>query len=127
MSYDLYFWKQTADCTTMPSEIVESFITGDKILGLEPIPITQILAQLQKIFPQLKPANPKNPKSEPRLEWQSKGGASCFFVSWSELHFEIEGYNVRKSRYNQIIDIALEFNCPLYDPQTDVRYENQTK
>jgi hypothetical protein len=122
MSYDLYFWNQNAKCESNPNEVMEALNNGIDIIGLERLPTDDILKKIKQAFPEISENKTTNPSTPMQLLWDSPKDNSCFLIDWSNYHIGIEGHDVDGDIYNKIIDIMLEYNCPLYDPQTETRY-----
>jgi hypothetical protein len=122
MSYDLYFWNQNAKCESNPNEVMEALNNGNHIIGLEILPVEDILKKFKQAFPELSEHKTTNPSIPLQLIWDSPKVNSCFLIDWSDYYIGIEGHDVDGDIYNKIIDIMLEFKCPLYDPQTETRY-----
>jgi hypothetical protein len=114
MSYDLSFWKQRTSVTLDPQSVYERLSNGEAVDGLEDLPVDQITARIAEEFSdgwdRLEPAN-----------WESGEGA--FQVSTTPQSFRVDCSGLEGEDMNRFIDIGLEFGCPLYDPQTGVRFE----
>jgi hypothetical protein len=119
VSYDLYFWKQSEKCTATPSQVLDAFDEELEVEGIQPIPIETILGRLRQEFPEIYMTGPYK---SVQLIWGEDGEPSFFINASSDFYFSIEGHQVDGEIYNRIIDVAWEFDCRLYDPQTDVRY-----
>jgi hypothetical protein len=55
------------------------------------------------------------------LRWETEHRA--FQVTWSDRHVRVECSGMEGEDMNRFIDIAEEFGCRLYDPQTRTRYD----
>lgn len=114
MSYDLAFWKQKPSCTTLPANIYRSLLDGSPVEGLEAIPTAEFVARVHRAFPGIV-------EDGALVFWE--GGKRGFFEMYSSgqhIHFccrQMSGEDM-----NAFIDIAADFQCPLYDPQDDKRY-----
>lgn len=124
MSYDLYFWRQEPECSLSPAEIVgrlEESNTPD-IPGLAHLDTARLIVRLREVLPEIYENQTTDPDFPLQLIWEDKDD-NAFLVHWSEIHVSIESHGVDGEILNKIIDVALEFGCRLYDPQTDVRYD----
>jgi hypothetical protein len=114
MGYDLSFWKQRPTMKIDPQNTYERLSEGERVEGLEDLPISPILARIGEVFSdgweQLDAYN-----------WESARGS--FQVSTTPQSFRIDCYGMEGEDMNHFIDIGTEFGCPLYDPQTGVRFE----
>ncbi len=126
MSYDLYFWRQTPDCTAKPQEVLERLEASYKpdVPGLVRLNIPRFLARLREVLPEIYENRTTDPDLPLQLIWKDKDG-NVFLVYWSDIHVSIESHGVDGEILNKTIDVALEFDCRLYDPQTGVRYEGR--
>ncbi|HUT90202.1 MAG TPA: hypothetical protein VMY37_11940 [Thermoguttaceae bacterium] len=123
MSYDLYFWKQSSECTHSPEDVVEALNDKNTVPGILPISINEILEELRTEFPEIAENRTTDPAGPVQLIWDAPDGKSVFLLDWSEYHLCVEGHGVDGEIFNRIIDVMAKFECPLYDPQTNSRYE----
>jgi len=114
MSHELVFWDQTHDVVTPPRQIYEKLSDGEAVEGLEEIPVDKFLAAIRKKFR----GTQENPGT---LDWESKD-RGAFQVTWSPQHVRVDCYGMSGEEMNKLIDIAGDFDCPLYDPQIDTRF-----
>jgi len=116
MGYDLNFWKQKPSAKFDPQTVYEKLCDGGRVPGLEELPIEQIMARFKEVFAkrwtQLDPLN-----------WERKRGSGAFQVFISSQFFRVDCYGMKGEDMNTIIDIGLEFGCPLFDPQVGKRYD----
>lgn len=115
MSYDLNFWRQDTSVTRVPAETYADLCEEVPVQGLATLPIDKYLQRIKDTFPGCA-------ASQTTVNWEGEEGA--FQVSWSEQHVRIDCYNLNPDAMNRLIDIGLEFDCPLYDPQVDQRYSD---
>jgi hypothetical protein len=118
MSYDLAFWKQKTTCTAKPAQIWGELLDGRTVDGLETIPIADFIQGIHQRFPGI--------VTDGGLTfWE--GGRRGFFELYSShqyVHFCCRG--MAGDDMNTLIAIAAEFECPLYDPQEDRRFDGQS-
>ncbi len=113
MSYDLNFWKQQPGLMLDPQGVYERLSEGEKVEGVEELPIDRIRARIAEAFvvgwERLDPDN-----------WESSQGS--FQVFMTPQSFRVDCYGLTGELMNIFIEIGQEFGCPLYDPQTGVRF-----
>jgi len=115
MSFCLHFWNQSSCCTLDPPEVLEQLAEGNVLPGIEPIPFDRICDRLVEEFPSIENFG------SPSFTWES--GDECFLMYIGKYHIEVESHGATTDTLNRVIDLAIEFDCRLYDPQTGVRYE----
>jgi len=114
MSYDLTFWKQSPEFSGSPQDTYEKLSEELPVSGLEALPIDEFKGRIMATFSGCA-------ASERAINWEGKEGA--FQVTWSERHVRVDCYNLTEGAMNRLVDIALEFDCPLYDPQVGRRFD----
>ena len=117
MSYDLTFWKQKPTCSIPPSSIYRSLQDGRAVEDLETIPTAAFVARIHQKFPGIT-------EDGGLVLWEGgKRGMFELYSSTQHVHFccrQLSGDDM-----NALIDIAAEFECPLYDPQEDRRFDGR--
>jgi hypothetical protein len=87
---------------------------AERVEGLEDLPIERIMARVAEAFA----------SGWERLdEWNWESAEGSFQISTTPQYFRVDCYGLTGETMNQFIDIAQEFGCKLYDPQTGVRFE----
>jgi hypothetical protein len=115
MSYDLAFWKQKPTCTVQPSVIYHDLLDGVQVECLETIPTADFVARVQQTFPGII-------EDGGLVFWD--GGKQGFFELYSsDQHVHFCCRELSSDDMNTLIDIAVKFQCCLYDPQNDKRYD----
>jgi hypothetical protein len=116
MSYDLNFWNYTNEPGNNfnHQEVYEKLSDGNKVDGLENLPIEIILKRVNEVF------SSEGWEKLDDLNWEGKNGA--FQIYTTPQLFRIDCYDMEGEDMNKFIDIASEFGCPLYDPQVGNRY-----
>lgn len=114
MSYDLWFWNQSKNCRHRPDTVVQRACEGGKLTGLVPLELEEIKDRLAIAFPGFK----RN---------MFDAGTHYFTIDlYPPYVFQIVATPPKNDdvieMLNSIIDIAAEFNCNLYDPQTGERF-----
>lgn len=114
MSYDLNFWRYQPGTQMDHRAVYEKLCDGDRVQGLEDLPIDAIKARIVETFSQ---------------EWRQldqnswEGESASFQVYTTSQLFRVDCYGVSADDMNKIIDVLAEFDCPLYDPQVDRRFD----
>ncbi len=114
MSYQLVFWKQPTGTPADPQPVYERLLDGERVAELEEVPGDRFLARVAEQFA----------AGWERLDeynWERADGS--FQVEVGPQHFLVVSYSLPGEVLNEFIDIAAEFECKLYDPQTGVRFE----
>jgi hypothetical protein len=103
MSYDLNFWKQQAGSRLDPQDVYQHLSEGDRVEGLEDLPIDRILARIADIFAAGWEILGPN-------DWESS--QSSFQVSTTPQSFRVDCYGLTGEAMNPFIDLGQEFGCP---------------
>ena len=114
MSYDLVFWKQTSCCNDTPSKVCEALLNGETPTGLQEIPIREMLTRVRDAFPGIT-------EDGGMVFWEG-GDHGMFEISFSPVHVHFCCRQLEAVSTNRLIEIAHEFECPLYDPQVDKQF-----
>lgn len=122
MSYDLNFWKYKENFRGERDhqKIYQKLSDGLFVEGLEDLPINKILKKIHEVFSALQW------QKRDDLNWESHSGRGSFQIFTTDQFFRVDCYGMDGEDMNKLIDIAIEFECPLYDPQVDKRYDNGT-
>src|SRR5262245_52479560 len=115
MSYELAFWKQKPTCTAPPSSIYQQLVDSQAVEGLETIPRPALIARIQQRFPGL--------TTDGGLTFWEGGERGMFELYSSDHHVHFCCRQMSGDDMNTLIDIAVEFECALYDPQEDRRFD----
>ena len=118
MSMDYSFWKYKDGIYLDNQKIYEALSNGDYVDGLEEIPINVILDKVAQTFTDYK--HDEFDKSS----WESETKGS-FMTFTTPQFFRVDVYGqMPQENINKFIDIMLELDCPLYDPQINVRFDD---
>lgn len=120
MSYELIFWDQPPQFDVAPIDVYSSLNDGDYVPGLVDLPVDAILGRVLGEFPGAR-REPNGPSSE-WVDWSSLDGQLGFQVEWSGQHLRVDCRPLEHEVANRLIDIAAEFGCALFDPQTGERF-----
>jgi hypothetical protein len=56
------------------------------------------------------------------IDWVSADERSSFQVTWSKQHVRVDCRGLDKAGMNQIVDVGIALECPLFDPQVSERF-----
>lgn len=115
MSYDLTFWKQKPTCTKSPSHTYRELLEGRAVDGLETIRTAEFIQRIRQRFPGI--------TTDAGLTFWEGGKRGMFELYSSDQHVHFCCRQMSGDDMNTFIDIAAEFECPLYDPQEDRRFD----
>lgn len=114
MSYDLGFWKYTKGTYKDNQTVYEQLCEGQKVSGIETLPVEKILKKIAIEF----------------ITWERTGlydfeseNEGSFQVTVTDRFVRIDCYDMDTEDMNVFIDIMLEYDCPLYDPQLPQRFD----
>ena len=125
MGYQLVFWKQKgrSDSASEAQAICEGLTDLSDVEGVLPMPVAEILSSLGNDFPEL---GEVTADSAGPVFWVSDDEQNSIEFNWSALHFFAEFRPFGPSAHahaNRIIDVLVELECPLYDPQQGERFD----
>ena len=121
MSYDLYFWNQASNCKLSPDAVVQRFAESQTVDGIAPLDTAAVISRLKAEFPAITENRLTLDECSVQLIWEQEGDG-CFIALPCTTYLCIESHGASSGILNRLIDIAHEFKCPLYDPQTNERY-----
>ena len=115
MSRHFAFWKYEDGIYLENHKVYEEACCDCKnINGLSVLPINDILCRVNKIFDSYENLGEYN--------YESDEGSFTITVTEQTVLFECS-WSMSETELNKIIDVMLEFDCPLYDPQISVRFD----
>jgi hypothetical protein len=83
------------------------------------LPVEAFLSRLMQTFP----SAVREPNGEAEwLDWSSSNARSGFQIEWTSQCVWASLRPLNEDDANRIIDVANEFDCPLYDPQMNKRF-----
>lgn len=119
MSYDLNFWRQSADESRTPQAIYETFCAGEEVHGLVELPMSEMVAALIDAFPEA-----ESGETGPSGRWfEGISGGGAMTIEWTRFFLRADCYGMTGDDMNKVIDVAHRFECPLYDPQVNERFD----
>ena len=117
MSYDLAFWKQESPLDAEAT--YHSLVEEKHVTGAADLPIDIVLVALRKAFP-----NSVREPCGPNREWvDGEEEGSGFQITWSSQHVLMTLRPLNKDLANRMIDVMADFECSLYDPQENERFD----
>lgn len=116
MSYDLCFWIQIDNFSLKPKEVRSILQSKGDCDYATNLPIEAIVSKLKESFPELT-------EEEGSWCWESQTDTGSFIVQTNPKYIEFNCYDLDSDVGNVIVDILYEFNCKLYDPQIDKRFD----
>lgn len=106
--------------TVDPAGVLSSLANDEPVVGLAGLPIQEWIEAVLEAFPDAR-REPNGPSEW--ITWTSGDMAETFQMEWSPVHVWVTCRPLNVDVANRHIDIALRFGCPLYDPQTDERFD----
>lgn len=118
MSVDLNFWKYKKEAARDNDKIYESACCNGKIVEeLENLPTEEILEKIAAAF----------------SDWTAldhthyeKDGRGAFEIFTTSQIVRFDCYGMQETDMNSLMDILIDFGCPLYDPQISTRFDSWT-
>ena len=112
MSYDLDFWKYKPGVSLDHQTTYERLSTGEFVNGLEDLPIQTMVERLSQVLSDWERLDENT--------WESDRG--IIQVCTTRQFFRVDcSHGMETDDLNKIIEVAAEFECPLYDPQVGQR------
>lgn len=113
MSRDLSFWKYDGVSSLTHSEVYSMLSAGECVDGIADLPITDILASVDKAFAEWdRPDATHYERDDELIE---------VYITPQFVRFDC--YGVSEDNMNRLIDVMLAFDCPLYDAAIDTRFD----
>ena len=118
MSMDLNFWKYKERVTHDDDRIYrQACCDGELLEELESLPIDEILNKITSVFSDWTALDKGHYEKEGR-------GAFEIFTTSQIVRFDC--YGMQEADMNSLMDILIDFGCPLYDPQISTRFDEWT-
>jgi len=116
---DLDFWKYKAGVPHDDGAVYErACCDGEPVEGLEELPIDRILARVAAVFSDWT-------VRDGGRDFEKEGrGAFQIFTTPQIVRFDC--YGMGEGDLNRLMDVPMEFGCPLYDPQISTRFDGWT-
>lgn len=116
MSYDLNFWRYKKGACLDNQEVYEKCSDGYLVAGLDNLPVDVILKDIQTEFLDWRMENG-------HLEYENPDENGAFQIFYTPQFIRFDCYGMIGDNMNRIIEIMSFYNCPLYDPQVEKRYD----
>ena len=107
------FWKYKNNAYLDNQEVYENLSNGNHVEGLECLPVQQILLDFENVFAGWEELSP--------LDYESLNGSFQIFTT--PQFVRVDCYSMSEIHINKVMDILLNHNCPLYDPQILERFD----
>ena len=118
MSMDLNFWKYKKGMLHDNNRIYsKACCDGELVEELENLPIDEILDKIASVFSDWTVLDKGHYEKEGR-------GAFEIFTTSQIVRFDC--YDMQEADKNSLMDILIDFGCPLYDPQISTRFDGWT-
>lgn len=118
MSMDLNFWKYKEGVAHDNDRIYEkACCDGQPVEELERLPIDEILTRIASVFSDWTALDKKHYEKEDQ-------GAFEIFTTSQIVRFDC--YGMQEADMNSLMDILIDYGCPLYDPQISTRFDEWT-
>lgn len=118
MSIDINFWKYKKGVIHDDIRIYKQACCDGKLLEeLESLPIEEILSKISAVFSKW------NALDKMHYEKENKG-AFEIFTTTQIVRFDC--YGMQETDMNTLIDVLIDFGCPLYDSQISTRFDGWT-
>ena len=119
MSMDLNFWKYKEGAAHDHAAVYQAACcNGEPVDELETLPVDEILKKAVEVFSDWS-------ISGNGTDFEKEGhGAFQIFTTSQAVRFDC--YGLQEAEMNTIMDIMIEFGCPLYDSQISTRFDSWT-
>lgn len=118
MSVDLNFWRYKEEVAHDNGKVYESACCDGKIMDeLENLPINEILEKIASTF--------SDWAVNGQHEYEKEGHGSFVIFSTSQV-VRFDCYGMKERDMNLLMDMLIDFGCPLYDPAISTRFDSWT-
>lgn len=115
MSRHLAFWKYDEGVYLDNQEVYENVcIEENRVEGLSALPVAEIRSRVNEVFGDYDQLD--------ESVYVGEQGDFTILTTEQSVLFDC-GFAMPEEDLNKIIDIMLEFDCPLYDPQISARFD----
>lgn len=112
MSRDLNFWKYKEKISLKNNEVYAKLSDGEYVEGIQELPISNIIKSIDHVL------SSWNKLDEAHYE----NGEEMVELFTTTQFVRFDCYQVSEEHMNMLIDVMLEYECPLYDAAIDVRF-----
>lgn len=119
MSMDLNFWRYRENAAHDHAAVYQTACCNGKAMEeLEYLPVDEILKKIAAVF------SDWTIQDEGR-DFEKEGhGAFQIFTTSQIVRFDC--YGMQEGDLNSLMDILIDFGCPVYDPQISERFDSWT-
>ncbi|MFH6966809.1 hypothetical protein [Flavobacterium sp. FlaQc-28] len=117
--YELLFWRYLDEIYLNHHEVYEALVEKEGVIGLEKLPVEVIINRINSVFSKWERIDENS--------WKNNAGKGAFQVITTPQSIKIDCYGTEGKTMNQLVDLMLEFKCPLYDPQVPERYDEMSE
>ncbi|MEG0849037.1 hypothetical protein ACHRVK_13525 [Flavobacterium plurextorum] len=117
--YELLFWRYLDEIYLNHHEVYEALVEKEGVIGLEKLPVEVIINRINSVFSKWERIDENS--------WKNNAGKGAFQVITTPQSVKIDCYGTEGKTMNQLVDLMLEFKCPLYDPQVPERYDEMSE
>lgn len=119
MSMDLSFWRYKDSIAHNNETVYQTACCNGKLMEeLESLPIDKILERVVTVFSDWT-------IQDGGKDFEKEGhGAFQIFTTPQIVRFDC--YGMQEADMNSLMDILIDFGCPLYDPQISTRFDSWT-
>lgn len=119
MSMDLNFWKYKENVTHDHEAAYQTACCDGKLMKeLETLPIAEILKKISAAF--------SNWTIQEDGKYFEKEGHGAFQIFTTPQIVRFDCYGMQENDMNTLMDILIDYGCPLYDPQISTRFDAWT-
>ena len=114
MARQLVFWKYQDGIYLDNKKVYQSICDDKTIQGLANLPVSEMKEKVKRIFSNYDMLDEQN--------FESANGSFTIFENSKYVIFDCS-FSMPVDDLNKIIDIMLEYDCPYYDPQIEIRFD----
>ena len=118
MGRQLVFWKYKEGVYLDNQVVYKKICNQEEINGLSELSIDEILKKTNLVFSGYNKLDNYN--------FESEKGSFTIYTTKQSVIFDCS-FELPETELNKIIDIMLEFECPFYDPQIEIRFDGKSK
>lgn len=112
MARDLSFWKVSGEVQLSNAEVYQRLSCEQHIEGIQELPINEIMETIYEKF----------------CDWKRDGMLfeflnQSFEIMVTSQFIRFDCFSVSEENMNKMIDLMLEYECPLYDSAIDIRFD----
>lgn len=113
--YELIFWKYADEIYMNHHLVYEAILEGKTVDGLAEIPVITICNRIQNLFSDWEKVDDES--------WKNAKTNAAFQIKTTAQSMIINCFGTNGKDMDKLVSILEEFQCPLYDPQIPMRYD----